>query len=150
MNAIDHLLIPLDGSARAESILPVVQELVPRLPAKVRLFRVIPRLAILAEEDEALKYLNPTEVAAPEVGHGLVDARARLESLGLPTSIEIQAGLKPEGLLATIERQDAALVVMAARGWSDIGRARLSSAADLIVRKAPCPVLLVGPSVSHS
>jgi nucleotide-binding universal stress UspA family protein len=49
-----------------------------------------------------------------------------------------------------VEKQKVDLIVMGTHGRKGVSRALLGSAAEEVFRKAPCPVLTVGPHVSHN
>jgi nucleotide-binding universal stress UspA family protein len=66
--------------------------------------------------------------------------------------IDSEALIKDGGLWnsvgSTIEMKQIDLVVLGTRGRSGLARALLGSAAEEIFRRAPCPVLTVGPHAS--
>lgn len=51
-------------------------------------------------------------------------------------------------LIAFVDEHDIDLIVIASRGRSGMKRALLGSVADEVVRRAPCPVLVVKGSAT--
>jgi nucleotide-binding universal stress UspA family protein len=59
----------------------------------------------------------------------------------------VRIGRSAEEIVSAADRAD--LVLLATHGRSGIARWWLGSVADVVVRDAPCPVLIIGPNVSQ-
>ncbi len=152
--SLKTFLVPLDGSERAEKVLPTVSGLAGRLAASVLLARVIIRL-----------YFPAPEAVAPVFGTAIPDqkwlwaeARAkamqyldekveqlRAEGLAQVSSVVLDGG--PEGAAAEIldlaAKTEDNIVVMSTHGRSGVGRWLLGSVVERVVRYSKGPVLVV-------
>ncbi|MBI3978090.1 MAG: universal stress protein [Chloroflexi bacterium] len=123
-----RIVVPLDGSARSEAILPIVEGLARTVGAAVVLCRVRSGGELPNDVD---RYLGT--VAEQLERRGLsVDAR-QLD--GDPAGAIVEAA----GLV------DADLVAMATHGRTDLGSLVFGSVAEQVLARAPAPVLLVKP-----
>ncbi|HET7092141.1 MAG TPA: universal stress protein, partial [Thermomicrobiales bacterium] len=126
----DRILVPLDGSALAETALPFA-ELIPS--RDVRLFVVEPAAA------------EPNSAAArwqgmPPAAY-LAAVAAPLERQGRTVERVVEGGAPAERIVAAAG--DADLIVMATRGLGQRQGVRLGSVADAVARRAPVPTLLI-------
>jgi nucleotide-binding universal stress UspA family protein len=134
------LLVPLDGSAAAEAILPAAVALARRLPAKVVLLHVIERNAPrsvhgerhLATESEAEAYLR--EIAS------------RLAAEGIPVSWHVHVvpvGDVARSIATHAAEHDAGLILLSVHGEGDPRSWWSGAVAQGVIRHAAVPVLLV-------
>ena len=122
MTGLDCILVPLDGSERAEVALSWASA----LPAqRVRLLCVCPEE--YPDSQSAARYLE--EVAA------------RFRPLGGAIETRIAHGGAAEGIVA--DAADADLIVMSTQGAGGGGRLLFGSVADRVARHAPTPTLLL-------
>lgn len=133
-----RILIPLDGSAEAEAILPEVQRiLTPQ--GEVQLLHLIPDLTLPVG-------LNPASVLSLQE-----QADAYLESArnrwlpGRPGLNLVRTGDPAAGILTAALEKNIDLIAMTTRGRSGLARLVLGSVAAEVVRKAQLPVLLTHP-----
>jgi nucleotide-binding universal stress UspA family protein len=140
-----QILVPLDGSERAESILPHVEGLASCLDAEVILLRVFktdigqvdyyghdPEFyeAIRAEcREEILAYL--TKVAEERLGKAL------------HVRVIAEEGPVIDAILSIAEREDVDLIAMASHGRTGLSRAFYGSVAAGVLHKVDRPLLLV-------
>lgn len=122
MTQFDRILVPLDGSPRAEAVLPWLR----RLPAReIRLLQVCPDEA--SHTDEVNQYLD--------------DLAATLAAPRRTVETRVVTGSPAEAIVA--EAADASLVVMCTQGAGGGGRRVYGSVADRVSRHAPAPTLLL-------
>ena len=152
------LLVPLDGSALAEQVLPYVRLLAPLLHADVRLLGVVSD----AESERLLAYeLVRLQEGASEVlptarrkqrARNQLCARARhyldlqaeqLRAAGLKAQPAIRMGLPDDQIIYMAERTSATLIVMATHGYSGLKRWALGSVADKVLHATKTPLLLI-------
>ncbi|MCC6625980.1 MAG: universal stress protein [Chloroflexi bacterium] len=129
---IQTILVPLDGSPLAESILPAVQRIAHLSGAALRLVHVAEPphgqpAAAAAHEQEIRQYLDAVA--------------QRLTAAGLSVTIEVLAGDPAESIIQA--GQGVELIAMGTHGRSGIGRWVYGSVADKVLRGASAPVLLV-------
>lgn len=126
----DRILVPVDGSMRAELVLGHVGRLLRRKDSKVLLLRVVPpqNRSSGQERDEAQKYVD--ELVRRYAGRG-----ARVGG-------RVVAGSVAESILKSAEREAASMIAMTTHGRSGLSRWLLGSVAEKVVRASAVPVLL--------
>lgn len=134
-----QILVPLDGSAFAESALPLALEISRRTGADVHLATVLEPVTSFAYEG--------WEGAAVEWSRQyLDDVLDRIEGqAGGSIDHAVLNGHTVEMLQKEAETRDADLVVMASHGRGAFSRLWLGSVADGFVRQTHLPVILVRP-----
>jgi len=135
-----QILVPLDGSAFAESALPLALEISRRTGAAVHMATVLEGVTSFAYEG--------WEAATVEWSNQyLEDVLARIEgNAGGEFSHAVLSGHTVEMLQGEAEAKNADLVVMASHGRGALSRAWLGSVADGFVRQTNLPVILVRPA----
>ncbi len=131
-----RIVVALDGSERSEAILPEVVRLARKLGAEVVLLRVA-MPAIVAGVGEA-----PITVPPEDPTPYLKTIVKRLESEGLKATPVALEGAASDAILSFLDKSHASLLCMATHGRSGLARLLLGSVAEMVVRKAPCPVFL--------
>ena len=122
MTGLDCILVPLDGSKRAEAALSWAYALPSR---RVRLLRVCPEEQ--PDTQAATRYLE--------------DLAARDRSSERTIETRTAHGGAAEGIVA--DAADADLIVMTTEGAGGGGRLLFGSVADRVARHAPAPTLLL-------
>ena len=134
------VLVPLDGSALAESALPVASALAEGLPAQLRLVHVY-RLTVV---DELARYGVAGEAARSIAEHYVLGIADRLRAGGMTNvSATVVDGHPAEAIAAHAVETRTDLIVMASHGRTGVSRFWLGSVADGVVRSANTPVLMV-------
>jgi nucleotide-binding universal stress UspA family protein len=155
---IERILVPLDGSQRAEQALGVAEELAQRLGVDLFLIRAT------TSEAEALRDTVPRgSMGGPDtlddIAIGVAEDRVqreadmavlyleskkqRLEAAGVRVATEVRSGNAALAIMEYAQEVQASLVVMATHGRSGLGRAIYGSVADAVLRESGTPVLLV-------
>lgn len=124
-----RVVVALDGSMVAESILPFILQIAGPLDFEVTLVRVVPLSAPDATISEAEAYLE--RIAAELAGKG-----ARVRS-------EVRRGDPAEQIVAAARAVDADLIAMTTRGHGGISRLLVGSVAEAVLRTADVPVFLL-------
>jgi nucleotide-binding universal stress UspA family protein len=152
------ILVPLDGSALAEQVLPSVQRLARTLDAQARLLRVVSDaesehlVAERANETYPLAGSLTTQwqreqwawtTLEQQAEQYLAETAAALREAGLTVDTEVQLGAPAEQIVALAERERVALIAMATHGLSGLRRWTLGSVADKVMHAAATPVLVV-------
>jgi nucleotide-binding universal stress UspA family protein len=140
---IRQILVPLDGSELAESILPFVEEFARLTGASLGLMQVIePQPEAVGRWEAAPSALEEALAAAGRRAQRyLTGLAARLAPAGLGIRTEVTSGPTAETIIQRSRAFD--LVAMATHGRSGIGRWVYGSVADKVLRGASVPVLLV-------
>ena len=134
-----RLLLPLDGSALAETALPGASDLALTLNASVVLLRAvdyehefdIPHF-FKDPRDDAQKYLEAVA--------------ARLKSLGIESTIEVRESRPLAAILDVAREYQVQAIVMATHGRGRATRVALGSVAGGVLHEARVPILVVRPA----
>ncbi|MEA2593724.1 MAG: hypothetical protein QOF01_193 [Thermomicrobiales bacterium] len=129
--AVLRLVVPLDGSNYATEALPLAAVMRHGLGAALHLVRVVDPGTSLATVEEAER----------EAAFYLERQLARLDDRVGSITFEVRIGRPEERLLEAMRPGD--LVVMATRGFGELGRRLMGSVATSIAEHAPVPVVLV-------
>ena len=146
----ERILVPLDGSKVAESVLPYVEELVsglaPGLKGKVTLFHVLsPTHYVVAGEAGApVPY---TEAEMEQIKKKTIDyldkAGEGLRSKGAVVECRVGVGKAAEEINKAADEINAGLVAMSTHGRSGLSRWAFGSVTDRVLRGGNRPVLMV-------
>lgn len=134
------ILVPLDGSARAEAILPKVVTLAKALEAEVLLLRVA-KARVFPGADQTEAQVRVVR----EAEDYLAVMAEQLGLWGLLAKTAVRYGEPVPEILDHIRSADVSLVAMASRGRTALRRLVLGSVAAAVLRHAEVPVLLLGP-----
>lgn len=147
-----QILVPLDGSPRAELALPVAARIARNSGSPVILVQVI-NLPIYYEG------LAPAPLVTDEVIEAeFDDATAYLKKVaaspilaGIATSTEVMFGLPAQEILALAESQEADLIVISSHGETGFIGLVLGNVAYTLIHTSPIPVLMLrNESEEHS
>jgi nucleotide-binding universal stress UspA family protein len=148
-----RIVVPLDGSKRSETALPIASRLAAGLDVSIHLVQAITMDDILATARQmtaigrqaSMSDEEPYDVARKEteseVTQYLMRHAESLQDSGLKAEIAILHGTPIFALLDSIEADD--LVVLTSHGQGGYQRWLLGSVAEKLVREAKSPVLLV-------
>jgi nucleotide-binding universal stress UspA family protein len=146
----ERILVPLDGSAFANQVLPLARELAAKTNAELVLL-------------EAIAPSIETQIAARPFGRPIPEYTAVLEMLrrqatqdlgalanqfhahGLHASIAVKNGPAADAIVDEAEQSEVDLIVMATHGYSGIKRWALGSVAHKVLHAVTTPILLVRP-----
>lgn len=136
---LDRILVPLDGSALAESALPKAVEM-----ARVGLSGL---LLVRAAEAHTLPGADPIDAQvevvreAEEYLKGVADRLARDGVRNVETSVWY--GPAASAIVDAARLRKADLIVMTTHGRSGLGRLILGSVAESVLRGTSTPILLL-------
>ncbi|MBK9712616.1 MAG: universal stress protein [Kouleothrix sp.] len=152
------ILVPLDGSALAEEVLPYVRMLAPVLGAEIRLLHVVSEIDthnplaydittlysmgdVIAAQQE--RYQQSWQTMRQHAEGYLASQAMRLKEDGLDVAIDVRFGSPAEVIVEVAEKKHVALVTMATHGYSGLRRWALGSVTDRVVQAGPAPVFVV-------
>ena len=142
--SLKNILYATDFSPTAEAALPYVVGLAKRFGATVYALHVrFPATYPVVGPEGMPQVMEAAEEQAKQESKQLHELLA-----GLPHEVFITEGDIWTTINDTVRQQKIDLIVIGTRGRTGIGRALLGSVAEEIFRRAPCPVLTVGPHVS--
>ena len=135
-----HILVAIDFSPFSERALDYACLIAPRLDARIHLVNAVgaalPEL-VVALTDERIQTLKRGYLTALEA---LVAARKDLAPFG---ELVVEPGDARDAIIAVATNLKADLIVMGTHGRRGFSRLLLGSVAEEVVRRAPCPVLVV-------
>lgn len=141
-----HLLIPLDGSHRAEEALPYAAALAERFSSRLTLLQVIGPVLweaeMRAELPDAEAQLQQRELDSAT--SYLRQKEAELAGQGLAVNaLVLSHASVPDAILATAVNEGADAIVMCTHGLSGLRRLLLGSVAEQVMRRSTVPVVLI-------
>ncbi|HEU5380991.1 MAG TPA: universal stress protein [Ktedonobacteraceae bacterium] len=141
----ERILVPLDGSERAERALPVAARLANASRGSILLLRVatgsidiawstlespiLKKEALEAERAQAIDYLAQI-AASPELA-------------GISVQTNVQSGVPAACILSAACDQQADLIILGSHGETGLKRWLLGSVAQHVTRHSPTPVLVL-------
>jgi len=128
-----RVVVPLDGSALAESILQFILQIAGPLDFEVTLVRVVP-----ADEP------GP---AVAEAGAYLERVAAQLAGQGVRLRTEVRRGDAAEQIVTAAREVAADVIAMTTRGRGGLGRLVMGSVATAVLQHANIPMLLFRSAV---
>jgi nucleotide-binding universal stress UspA family protein len=144
-----EILVPLDGSPRAEAALPPATELARLLGARLTLLQAVSPAPVMADA--------PTPFSGPIDGElstlrrdmakdYLEDVAARVAAAGVPARpVAVLAANPVEAIRAAARAPEVGMIALATHGRSGLRRMVLGSVADKLVRTSELPVLVNRP-----
>jgi nucleotide-binding universal stress UspA family protein len=139
------ILVPLDGSKRAERILPYVEELALKFEAKLVLLQVIEPSVVLAAPYDMGHYYDVTQIErlSDDAKAYLAGLQAELTAKGIAVETLVDNGPVVTCVIEEAARKNADLVAMASHGRSGLARAFYGSVASGVLNQADRPLLLI-------
>lgn len=142
-----RILVPVDGSVRAEQALPVAAHLARATGGTIILLRVVS----IPSDFQVYSTVTPDVVqasldAAQEEARSYLDGLANhLVLAGLPLQKEVVAGVNQTAtvILSIVSERKIDLVVLCSHGYTGFKRWVLGSVAEKVVHLSPVPVLLL-------
>ncbi len=159
------ILVTLDGTRLAETVLPFVTEIAAKFGSTVHLLEIIdpsaevhphayemppsggplapyPPPADEEEVEEADEQLSADHEAAQAYLARIV---AELERRGIQARTAVVEGDPVEEILSYAAAERVALIAMSTHGRRGLARLLSGSVAERVIRQAPCPVLAYRP-----
>ena len=142
---IKSIIVPLDGSALAETVLPSVSELAKKLDAEVVLFRAynIPTGFYDAGGGFAIDLDRLLASTEAEALHYLEEKKDALKKAGVSSVIIApRQGYDADEIISYAGNRPDRLIAMCSHGRSGVRRWAVGSVAETVVRHCSSPVLV--------
>jgi nucleotide-binding universal stress UspA family protein len=136
-----RLLVPTDFSPRSRLAITHATELAQRLGATVELMHAFETPVNPAPEVAALTPL-PAELRA-EIDRELEREAATVREAGVTCEVTALWGDPRKIIARQATERRADMIVMATHGRTGLGHALLGSVTEAVIRRAPCPVVVV-------
>jgi nucleotide-binding universal stress UspA family protein len=156
---MNTILVPLDGSTRAEQVLPYVQRLASLLDARLYLLQVVPEIpedepfAVTVAESYRLdsaptatqrrRAWSAWETQRQHALGYLGSHAVMLQAEGTRIDFEVRLGHPTEEIVTVATEQHAKLIALATHGYSGLKRWTLGSVTDKVVHATTTPVFIV-------
>lgn len=153
------ILVPLDGSKRAESALPVAARIAKAIGGSIVLMRVVlipsDYSRYMGVDPMAASYALSVEIpSAQEVIDSEVDAaKSYLRKIatsdvltGITTETKVVVGPVAQSIISTVQSFGIDLITMCSHGYSGLKRWMIGSVAQKVAHHSPVPVLVLRES----
>lgn len=152
VHMFQRILVPLDGSFRAEQALPVAAHIARATGGALLLVQVVSPPVDYSGGLAPVPLMNEqvieSEIAAAT--DSLTAVAASRVLAGIPTSTEVQFGFPAQRLIAAAEAHGIDLVVLCSHGRTGFTRWVLGSVAHTLVHQSTAPVLVLRESEAAS
>jgi nucleotide-binding universal stress UspA family protein len=139
------ILVPLDGSKRAEAILPHVENLARSLNAEVIFFKVA-EPSLMLEYDEVIDmsmYLEKSDKQKKEAEAYLASLQKTFREKGIEARTLIGHGPVVKAIIDAAGHENAGLVAMASHGRGGLFRTFYGSVAAGVLQRIDRPLFLI-------
>ena len=136
MITIKKIICPVDFSELSRKALQYSNEFARLSNAKVFLVGVI-------ENDPTITYSHGLEKERLESDQKLLALIEEEKMAGIVADYVIYEGFAEECILDYAKRQEADVIIMGSHGRRGLKRMILGSVAEHVIRRSPCPVLIV-------
>ena len=148
------IMVPIDGSVRADSVLPIALRIARTHAAELVLVHIVPRLEVVASphipEVDKLRAKIDRHNEQSGSSH-LEELRRRSVGDGVTVSTITRGPGDPRSLLHDIAiEENADLIVMASHGNTALEDVACGSVAEYLAGHAPAPLLIVRPNLRCS
>lgn len=147
-----HILVPLDGSALAEQVLPHVHALAANEgTTKITLLRAVPPVFTTSVDYSGLMASDISDsmiTLEHEAESYLAGIADTFRAEGYTVTTEVSAMPAAEAILDYADTQHADLIAIATHGRSGISRFVFGSVTQKVVQTAPVPVLVIRPKAA--
>jgi nucleotide-binding universal stress UspA family protein len=138
-----RLLVPLDGTRRSASVVPLAVQIALGFDCSVKLLNVIDtrggETGAIVPKGGVGKLVEGEVYQADEY---LRTIASRFEDHGISTSVEVRIGDPVKEIMSASDEFGCDIIAMATRSRRNLGRLVFGSVADAVVRDSRVPVLL--------
>jgi nucleotide-binding universal stress UspA family protein len=141
----ETILVPLDGSQRAEAILRHVEEVALRFRSKVVFLRIVEPASLVAAPEVAYMNMRRHEfdqrVKESEVY--LAVQQGKFREIGIQAEMRVSVGPVVEAIVKAADRENADLIALTSHGRSGLAQVFYGSVAAGLLQRVNRPLLLV-------
>ena len=138
------ILVPLDGSKRAEKILPHVADLAKKYQARVLLLTVNEYRAAFSIEGSFAEFNSEDfEAQMTETKVYLEKLAADLFKKKIACEVHVKSGTAVDAIISTAEKEKADLIAMTSHGRGGLARVFYGSVAAAVLNRVDRPLLIV-------
>jgi nucleotide-binding universal stress UspA family protein len=139
------ILVPLDGSKRAEAILPHVEGLAQRYQARVVLLQVVEPVPCVPSTHGSHyeMWLEETERQLDEVESYLTAWQGEFREKGIDAQVRIEQGAVVAAITNIAKSEGTDLIAMSSHGRTGLGHVFYGSVAAGVLHRADRPLLII-------
>ena len=140
-----NILLPLDGSRRAEAILPHVENIAARFGARV-IILIVEEPAVQLEYDEIInaeRYLAERAEMRKNITTYALKVVNQLKEKDVPADFLIGKGDVVQSIIKTAEKENIDLIAMASHGRGGWARTFYGSVSAGVLQKVDRPILMI-------
>lgn len=144
-NIYKNILVPLDGSKKAEAILPHVENLARCFHTKV-IFLIVAEPELMLEYDEVIdmpRYLKQRDQKKKQTEIYLASLQAEFHTKGIETKTLIGRAPVVNAIIDAAASNNSQLVAMASHGHGGLFRTFYGSIATGVLQRIDRPLLLI-------
>lgn len=142
---LKKIVLPLDGSESAATIVPWVLELASKTNSSLVLVTAVQQVGVW-DATLTMQVMEREEELAEQY---LQEQAEELRAAGAEVETRICRGEAAEAVLSVAEEVGADLLAMSTRGRSGVGRWLFGSTASRILQVSPVPVLMLHPKTGE-
>jgi nucleotide-binding universal stress UspA family protein len=148
-----RILVPLDGSARAERAIPVAARLAQASGGSITLLRVVASpLGLVWRAPEVSTSMQEVDAERARAAGYLARVAAWDAFAGITTTTEVLEGTPATCILSVARSQQSDIIILCSHGYTGMTLRVLGSTAKKLAFHAPIPVLVLregGPVPAH-
>lgn len=138
------ILVPLDGSKRAEKILPHVEELARRYKAKVVFLQVIEYKTLTTPEGAFINLSEQEFEQAQKLAEAYLSGiQGEFREKNIESRIRVLYGPVVEGIISMAAQEGADLIALASHGRGGLSRVFYGSVAAGLLHRVDRPLLII-------
>ncbi len=138
------ILVPLDGSKRADRILPHVEELARRYKAKVIFLQIVENKAITTPEGAFINYSDQEfDQAKKRAEEHLSGIQGEFREQNIVSRTHVTYGPVVEGIISMAAKEGADLIALASHGRGGLSRVFYGSVAAGLLHRVDRPLLII-------
>jgi nucleotide-binding universal stress UspA family protein len=140
-----NILLPLDGSKRAEAILPHVESIAARFGARVVIL-IVEEPAVQLEHDEIInteRYLQERAEMRKNITAYATKIIDQFKEKDIEADFRIGRGQVVQSIIRTAEKENIDLIAMASHGRSGWSRTFYGSVSAGVLQKVDRPILMI-------
>ncbi len=139
------ILVPLDGSKRAEAILPHVEEIALNFHSKLVFMQMVemPPIMMGSETPYLEGFQKEMEEVARQADLYLKTVNGEFREKGIKSKIIVSHGPVVDGIINTAEAENADLIAIASHGRTGLSKVFYGSVAAGIMHRIDRPLLIV-------
>lgn len=144
------ILAPIDFSTATDGVIEAAVSLARSLQAKIVLLHIVEPPTLASDYGLALESLHEAiALSEQSAARRLAEIRQRVVAIFPALDTELRRGTPTGEILEAAQRHQVAYIVVGSHGHTAIYDLLVGTTTHGILRKAPCPVVIVPPASKH-